>query len=62
MRMLEHNELMSILPVTPKPGEGGFFSQQPVAPEPGKGGSTPCSRKLSEFLILTCFVTFDRMK
>jgi len=30
--MLEYNEMMSILPVTPKPGEGGFFSQQPVAP------------------------------
>jgi len=30
MRMLEHNEMMSILPVTPKPGKGGFFSQPPA--------------------------------
>jgi hypothetical protein len=31
MRMLEYNEI-SILPVTPKPGEGRFLSQQPVTP------------------------------
>jgi hypothetical protein len=36
MRILEYNELMSILPVTPKPGEGG---------------STPRSRTLSESAI-----------
>jgi len=30
MRMLEYNEMMSILPVTPKPGKGGFFSQPPA--------------------------------
>jgi hypothetical protein len=44
------NEMISILPATPKPGEGGFFSQLSTAFSP------------SSFLPPTFFVAFDRMK
>jgi len=39
--MLESNEMMSILPVTPNQAKADFFSQQPVAPKLVEGGSTP---------------------
>jgi hypothetical protein len=48
MRLLEYNEMMSIL----------FFSQPPVALEPGKGGSTLSYQPSAELLQKT----FDRME
>jgi hypothetical protein len=62
MRMLEYNEMMSIL----------FFSQPPVAPKPGEGGSTARSacppRRANAFGVSyqpsaeLLQKTFDRMK
>ncbi len=40
MRMLEYNEMMSIL----------LLSQQPVTPEPGEGGSTLSYQPSAELL------------